>query len=147
MEYNATITLARSHDEDWHDQVLDELSEFHAITAEDDRRRSQIVLTLEAEDLSKAVVIAKALFAPFSGNAVAFEVLTTAMYDEITDKIAEIPVLLTVTEAAARLGISRQAVLGRIERGTLPARHVGKRRYVIPARALPADNATSRSTE
>lgn len=32
---------------------------------------------------------------------------------------------VTVTEAAKRLGITRRAVLGRIERGTLPAEKIG----------------------
>lgn len=32
---------------------------------------------------------------------------------------------ITVTEAAKRLGISRRAILGRIERGTLPAEKIG----------------------
>lgn len=32
---------------------------------------------------------------------------------------------ITVTEAAKRLGITRRAVLGRIERGTLPAEKIG----------------------
>jgi excisionase family DNA binding protein len=39
------------------------------------------------------------------------------------------------TEAAALLGITRQAVLKRIRAGTLPARKVG-RNYVIPADAV-----------
>jgi len=39
------------------------------------------------------------------------------------------------TEAAALLGISRQAVLKRIRAGTLPARKVG-RNWVVPASAI-----------
>ncbi|MDR0284093.1 MAG: helix-turn-helix domain-containing protein [Propionibacteriaceae bacterium] len=41
----------------------------------------------------------------------------------------------TVTEAAARLGVSRQSVLQRIQRGTLPARRKG-RRWAVPWAAL-----------
>ncbi|MDR0416703.1 MAG: helix-turn-helix domain-containing protein [Propionibacteriaceae bacterium] len=43
--------------------------------------------------------------------------------------------LTTVTEAARRLGVSRQSVLARIKRHSLPARRDG-RRWLIPAAAL-----------
>ncbi len=45
------------------------------------------------------------------------------------------PHLLSVTEVAARLGITRQAVLLRIKSGSLPAHRIG-RMWAIPATAI-----------
>ncbi|MCW2751716.1 MAG: hypothetical protein JWR83_2826, partial [Aeromicrobium sp.] len=46
-----------------------------------------------------------------------------------------VPDLVSVTEAAQLLGVTRQAVLDRINRKTLPAEKVG-REYVIPRLAV-----------
>ena len=51
-----------------------------------------------------------------------------AITEQLRDKRAgwhQVDEVLSVTEAAAALGISRQAVLGQIRRGTLPATKVG----------------------
>ena len=45
------------------------------------------------------------------------------------------PIVLTITEAAARLGIHRQTLRAAIERGDLRAVRVG-RRWLIPVAAI-----------
>ena len=69
-----------------------------------------------------------------------FDSLTTAALKDEVDVssgaavwyITKLPELLSVSEVAQRRGVSRQAVLQRIESGKLPARRVGSI-WAIPA--------------
>jgi excisionase family DNA binding protein len=132
--YNAILTLARAHPGgELADQVHgSDLDAYHAVTATDDRGRAQIIITVTAENLSQATVTARGALAGFD-DPVALTVMTTAEYDRADDVI--IPELLTITEAAQRLNITRQAVQRRIDRGTLPARQFG-RQWAISAHSI-----------
>lgn len=131
--YNATMTLDRAHTgAAFADEVHGgELDAFHAVTGTDDRGRAQVVITVTAENLSQAAITARNALSGF-GDMIAFTVTTTAEYDRIDETIPE---LITVSEAAAQLHITRQAVQHRIDHGTLPARQVG-RQWVIAASSL-----------
>lgn len=61
--------------------------------------------------------------------------MTTEEYDRDDTPI---PALMTVAQAAQHLGVTRQAVQRKIDRGTLSARQVGTH-WVIPARAIDRD--------
>ena len=67
-----------------------------------------------------------------------FEVLTTADFDRrLGVDVTQIPELVSVTEAAAALGVTRQAVLQRIESGSLPATRIGTA-WAVPRSAVNA---------
>lgn len=132
--YNAILTLTREHDgAALADVVHDgELADYHAATAVDHRGRAQIIITIEAATLPQAVTTARVILAGHFDDQERLEVMTTDEYDRGD---VPIPELYTVSEAASQLGVSRQAVQRRINRGTLPARQVGKH-WAIPAQSL-----------
>lgn len=131
--YNAILTLNRKHSgaalaDEIHDSDLDA---YHVITSADDRGRAQIIITISAENLPQAITTARAILVRFT-DQVRMEVMSTAEYDRAD---VPIPALISVTEAAKMLGISRQAVLSRINNGTLVHTTVGQG-YAIPAAAI-----------
>lgn len=133
-DYNAVLTVdLRDEDAAYADAVLDgDLGRiYHAAIGYDPRGRTQIVITLPADDLTQAVTTARALFAD-EPDKVRMDVMPTAEYDRADEPL---PALLNVTQAADRLNTSRQAVMARIERGTLPATRVGTR-WAIPVSAV-----------
>lgn len=133
-DFNAILTVNQSDpDGTYADSVLDgDLGQhFHGAIGYDSRGRTQIIITLTAEDLTQAITTARALFAD-QPNPIRLDVMTTAEYDCADEPI---PALVTVTQAAEILHTSKQAVMGRINRRTLPAARVGTR-WVLPASAL-----------
>lgn len=131
--YNAILTLARRHPgEELADQVHGgDLDAYAAVTGVDHRGRAQIVITVEARGLGQATATARAVLAGFT-DGVRLDVMTTAEYDRGDQPIPE---LLSLTEAAARLGITRQGVQSRINHGSIPARKIGNA-WAIPAAAI-----------
>ena len=94
-----------------------------------------VAITLPADNVVQAVqtavaVIAQATTAP----ALAIEALPA---EEASTRatLAPVPPLLSVSETATRLGVSRQAVLQRIDSGTLPAVRIGST-WAVPEAAL-----------
>ena len=85
-----------------------------------------VTIAIPADNLGQAVRTAEAVFAPYRPAGL-----------EVTPAGVEVPELLSVTEAADRLGVTRQAVLQRVEAGTLAATRIGNA-WAIPAAALPA---------
>lgn len=133
--FNATMTLARIHNgAEFADTVHEsDLAAFGAVTTADPEGRAQITITLEATSLHQAGILALRLLAPFT-DSLRLDLLTTEAYDSADN---EAPVMLSVSQAAERLAVNRQAVLGRIKRGTLEAHKVGKQ-WAIPEAALNA---------
>ncbi|WP_087507942.1 helix-turn-helix domain-containing protein [Cellulomonas iranensis] len=142
MTYNARIDLARpapdSGDDDWTDRVLDHLVGFGPVVSRGMHGGTTLDVTIPAADVRQAVTVALALTADATGGAqvVGIEVLTTAEFDR-RNGLAPVPDLLSVTEAAETLGVSRQAVLQRLELGTLPGTKVGTT-WAIPTSAVEA---------
>ncbi|MEK8226712.1 helix-turn-helix domain-containing protein [Oerskovia sp. M15] len=98
-------------------------------------------ITLPAESLRQAATTALAIAetgavrAALDGaDVLALEVLPTAEFDQ-RNGLDPMPELVSVTEAAEELDVSRQAVLQRLESGSLPGTKVGKT-WVVQARAL-----------
>ncbi|AEI11801.1 excisionase family DNA-binding protein [Cellulomonas gilvus] len=138
--YNARVDLdrpaPRGHDDPWVDQVIAELDGYGPAVSRSWDGRTSIDLTLPATDVRQAVTTTLALVAHAAGAVAVtgLEVLTTEALDR-RPATKPMPDLLSVTEAAEQLGVSRQAVLQRIEAGKLAAARVGTT-WAIPADAV-----------
>lgn len=126
------------------DRVMDELEDFHPSLSESPRGLQAATIALPAESLRQATAAAIRLVeAAYGGQAVAAEVMTEAEFDARQGWVP-MPELVSVAEAAELLGVSRQAVMDRITRKTLPATRVGTgaggraSSYVIPRSAIAA---------
>ncbi|MCR6647814.1 MAG: helix-turn-helix domain-containing protein [Cellulomonas sp.] len=137
--YNARVDLDRpapaGHDDEWTDHVLAELAGHSAAVSRALDGRTAIDLTLPADSLRQAVTTALALVThAAAAEPIGVEVITTAAFDR-RHGAEPVGQLLSVTEAASALGVSRQAVLQRIEAGSLPASRVGNA-WAIAASAV-----------
>ena len=134
MNYNATATLGcqfAKMNESEMDAILDALAEFHASVGADEAGVGEVVITYPADSLSQAVQMGMALLSRY--RPVGIEVIATEAWDRRLG-LEPMPDLLSVSQVADRLRVTRQAVLQRIDAGTLPARRVGSV-WVIPAGA------------
>jgi excisionase family DNA binding protein len=135
MEYNATASLKKQFarmDEDETDTILDRLAAYHPAIGAGLNGEAEIVITLPAETLEQAWQTASAVLAKY--HPVGLEVIPTEIWDQRVG-LEPIPELLSVTQTAEKLGVTRQAVLQRIESGTLPARKVGTT-WAVPDAAV-----------
>lgn len=136
--YNARLELAAALDAAAAEQLLDALPDHHAAVGRSPFGRAEVILTLPAESVRQAATTALALVADAGGDVIALEVLTTADFDRrLGVDVGHIPELVSVTEAAAALGVTRQAVLQRIESGSLPATRIGTA-WAVPRSAVNA---------
>lgn len=117
----------------WVDRVMDVLGHHHAIVTTT-AGHGTVLLTVPATDLTQAAITGLALVAtvatPLSVNVVPERVRDTRQ------GWAPVPPLLSVTQAATRAGCSRQAMLGRVQAGSVPGTQVGTH-WVIPESAVP----------
>ena len=124
MEYNARIEYETR--EDITDDLMAALIDHHPAITRSGRGWIEAHITLPAETLRQAVTTALAIADSASNVAVlAIEVLPTAEFDARVD-LEAMPELVSVTDAAELLGVSRSAVLQRLESGSLPGTKVGK---------------------
>jgi excisionase family DNA binding protein len=130
--YNAT---AQIHTRDL-EHLIDQLATHSAAAGPIGGNWVEVTFTLPADHLEQAARTALALLTHASGGAEVrhFEILTTDAFDA-RQGLALLPPLVSVTEAASVLHITRQAVLQRLENGSLPGRKVGNT-WVVPAAAL-----------
>lgn len=133
--YNAQVEV-ELRDTAAPEQAIDALAEHHPATWQSDRGWCGATISLPAESLAQATSAAVALVSAAYGGApaIACEVMTEDERDA-REGWAPTPELLSVTEVAEQLGITRQAVLQRINSGSLPARKVGQG-WAIPAGAI-----------
>ncbi|MBA3019671.1 helix-turn-helix domain-containing protein [Propionicimonas sp.] len=119
------------------DQILEELSEFGAALTTSDLGRVAIIMSVQAQTLAQAMSTARALLIQYQPIGLTIE--TAADFDRRRElaRIGLIPPLLSTSEAAAALQISRTAVIKRCTNGSLPAVKVGEAGWVIPAAAIP----------
>ncbi|MCW2751478.1 MAG: binding domain protein excisionase family [Aeromicrobium sp.] len=135
--YNAAVEVRSQKNPslDAIDRFMDNLAAYHPAFEMSPRGWLDARISFPAETLAQACATAIAVVeAALGAPAVACEVMTE------TEFIARegwepVPDLVSVTEAAQLLGVTRQAVLDRINRKTLPAERVG-REYVIPRLAV-----------
>lgn len=129
MDFNAIVTLNQPYAttaEELADEVHTTLADYSPATAADITGRAQIIITLPAANVTQAIATALHIFndAGYAVTTLGFEVLPTTEYDH-RDEVTPIPDLVSVTQAAQTLGVSRQAILQRIETGSLAARRLG----------------------
>jgi excisionase family DNA binding protein len=135
MDYNATATLMRPFakmTDNETDDMLDHLAAYHPAIGVGPIGEAEIVITFPAETLAQALQTASAVLAEY--RPVGFEVIPTEVWDRRVG-LESIPELLSVAQAASKLGVTRQAVLQRINAGSLPARKVGAT-WAVPAVAV-----------
>lgn len=118
------------------EHVADLLAQHHAAFAVAPSGRVTAIVSFPAENVAQAAMTGVALVEAATGHpAVSVEALSSDEHDK-RQGVEPLPDLVGVSEAAEILGgVSRQAVLDRINRGTLPAQRVG-REYAIPRSAL-----------
>lgn len=144
--YNALVEVDRKVDardvhEDEFGDVLQLLAQHHPALSVSPRGWAEARISLPAESLAQASATACVLVGQaFGAEAIAAQVMTEAEF-LARQGWEPVPELVSVTEAAELLGVTRQAVLDRISRKTLPATKVGEGRtsgWVIPREALAA---------
>lgn len=122
-EYNATIELDTRDNVD--EQLLDALTEYHPATGRGPRGRVQVIITLPATSLAQAASTALAVVgAAGVAPTLSLEVLPTVEYDR-RHGLQPLPELVSVTQAAEIAGVSRQAILQRLESGSLAGAKIG----------------------
>jgi len=141
LDYNATIEVAHrpgsaGPDPDLADTILDKLASASPTISTGARGWLEVTITLPATSLIEATTTAIGYVKLATGHEpVSVAVTTTAEYDKRNGLDVPMPDLISVTEAAEILGVSRSAVIDRITRHTLPATKVG-REYVIRRASL-----------
>lgn len=121
------------------DQILEELSEFGVVLTASDLGRVAVIISVPAGTLAQALSTARALLVQHEPVSLTIE--TAADFDRRSElaQIGHIPPLLSASEAAAALKISRTAVIKRCATGKLPgSTKVGEAGWVIPAAAVPS---------
>lgn len=132
-EYNARFEYRTREPVD--DHLIHALIDYHPATGRSPRGWAEVTISLPAETLRQATVTALALAeAALAVEVLVIEVLPSAEHDARLG-LAPLPELLSVTETAARLGVSRTAVLKRLESGSLTGQKIGST-WVVPADTL-----------
>lgn len=122
-EYNIIAELPiRNHTPEQASDLVDRLIDFHPAIATSPVGWCEATITVHAETIGQAVTVAAALL----GQVVSIKAMTTEEFDRRPVADDRMPELVGVTEAAEQLGTSRQAVLQRLESGSLVGTKVGK---------------------
>jgi excisionase family DNA binding protein len=131
--YNARIEYATREPVD--DHLIHALIDYHPATGRSPRGWAEVTITLPSESLRQATVTALALAeAALAVDVLALEVLPTDEFDARLG-LTPLPEIVSVTEAAEKLGVSRSAVLKRLESGSLPGQKAGST-WVVRADAV-----------
>lgn len=144
-DYNIRAETTIPLDEKHTGVVLDALAAYHPAIGRSAFGRAEVIITVPAETVAQAAVTATAVLAAAIAPAelLGLEILTTADFDRRAG-LEPVPELMSVTEAALALHISRQAVLQRIDAGTLAATRIGTT-WAIPAAVVMAANEAAQS--
>ncbi|SLG91975.1 DNA binding domain, excisionase family [Mycobacteroides abscessus subsp. abscessus] len=121
------------------DAILDRLTGYHPAIGRGVFGQTEVTVSLPAETLRQAITTGLAVLADaLPGHEITtFAAMTAAEFDRRAE-LDHVGTLISVSEAAAELGVSRQRVLQRIESGKLPAHRVGAS-YVLPRAAVLRD--------
>lgn len=145
-DYNATVEVAHrpdpyAVDDTFGDDVIDNLPNHGTAIGISERGWMDVTITLPAASLLDATATALALIKQATGHEpVSVEVMATAEFDKRSGIDYPMPELVSVTEAAEILDVTRSAILDRITRHTLPATKVG-REWVIRRSSLGVSEA------
>lgn len=117
------------------EEIMDVIKDFHGVyTIRGAGEEHAITISYPADSDKQAETIAEAVTEKF-GEVVGLNVLTTQDRDR-NEGYPPIPDLVSVTQAAEMLGVTRSAVIQRIESGSIYAVKVGNA-WVIPSAILP----------
>lgn len=136
VQYNIVAELDAPFDTESVDSLLAPIVEHGGAVGRSELGRTEVVFTIPAESTRQAATTALALLGAYESPLLSLRVLPTADFDRLTEAV-ELPALVSVTEAAATLGISRQGVLNAISTKKLPATRVGDA-WVLRAGAVAA---------
>ena len=131
------VAVETTHDVDQAvaDAWVDQLQAWHGVVSQGPGGHLVVTLTLPAESLASAAATG-VIIAEWLAPALVVEVMPEKVRDA-RQGWAPLPELLSVSEAATRLGVSRQRVLHLINAGDLPAERVGTA-WVLSAAAVDA---------
>lgn len=132
--YNATIELDGDAETHARGDTMERYAQFHAVLTRSTLGRGELILSAPAESMHQAV----RLFAALVVDEPVTRLVVESSEDFDRRGESEVPPLLTVTETAERLGITRAGVQKRLDAGTLPGVKVGST-WVIPAAAVTRD--------
>lgn len=123
--YAATVEVARQDFDG--DTVMSRLASFSAGLGQSERGWASATITLPAESLDQAAQMATVLVASaFGADAIACEVMSEQERDARQGWSSTPSELVSVTEAAELLGMSRQGVLDGIRHKRIQAVKVGR---------------------
>lgn len=139
-DFNVVADVSiRRLDDDVIDQVMDALVDYAGVISRAPDGRTQVTITLPAVGLRQAITTALSVIdgAVAPATVTAVEAMTTKEFDARSEALEyqPVPELVSISEAAAAMDVSRQAVHQRIESGSLPATRVGST-WVIPKSTL-----------
>ncbi|TFV90407.1 helix-turn-helix domain-containing protein [Blastococcus sp. CT_GayMR16] len=141
-DYNARIELdSRDYDEAAVDVLMDVVEPYAGVVARAVHGgRVELILTVPADNLRQATITALSIVLATGHQVYALEVLPTDAFHQRINATT-VPELLSVTQTADELGISRQRALQLVNAGQLDAVKVGDT-WVIPRQAV-----TSRASQ
>ena len=141
MDYNARVELDacfptdRDEADALVDRLMDEVEVYGGTVAQTHRGRVELIITVPAHSMRQAIATALAVStAAGYPEPFALEVLPTVEYHRRVDD-APVPPLLSVTQAAELLGVTRARVQQLIDGGQLAAVKVGEQWAVVRAAA------------
>lgn len=124
------------------DELLDQLDGFHAALGATQRGELAVTISYPAEDLRQALVTGEAVVrgalaaAHIDGKVTAAEVMTSEQFDRQLG-LQPLPELLSVTEAAAIIGVTGARVRQMLDAGQLEGAKAGAT-WVVPRAAAEA---------
>ncbi|GAA4915793.1 helix-turn-helix domain-containing protein [Nesterenkonia rhizosphaerae] len=135
-EFNITAEMAYASAEGDTDTIVDSLIDYGIALGESVSKRQLVTITVPAPHLKGAITTGMALISEAAGDIVSLQAMSTQAFDETAGIILHPAPLLSVQEFAQKLGTSRQNVVQRIKRGSLPGVMIGNT-WMLPATALP----------
>lgn len=124
QSYNVIAELDTEFGPENAEQLLDPIADYSGAAGRSELGHAEVIFTVPADSVRQANSTALAILETYPWPLRSVRVLLTADYDRLLDGV-DLPPLLSVQEAADRLGISRQAVIKAISTERLPAIRVG----------------------
>lgn len=137
MTAHHTVRIELDTREDVDARLVADLGSYRPDVARGPRGHVLVTITVPADTVVQAVQTAVAVVAQASPAPVLAVEALPAEESEKREGLTPVPRLLSVSETASELGVSRQAVLQRIDSGSLPAVRIGST-WAVLASALSA---------
>lgn len=135
MTAHHTVRVELDTRDDVDTPLAQALSAYQPTLTRGPRGHVAVTLTVPADSVAQAVQTALAVVAQASGAGVLGVEALPAAESAKRVGLTPVPPLLSVSEAAAALGVSRQAVLQRIDSGSLAAVRIGST-WAVPEAAV-----------